>query len=82
VGLAAGIAVLVAYFIQASVTNGLFWDVFVLPMLGALIVGAIIAAAVAKSHRAWWIGVAGGVFSMFPICAAGFVVLAVTIGLD
>lgn len=82
VGFCAGVTVLVAYFVQASVTNGLFWDVFVLPALGALILGAITAAMLSSSHRGWWCGVAGGVLLIFPLCIAGFILLAMTIGLD
>lgn len=83
VGLAAGLLVLVAYFVQASWgTGGLFWDVFLLPAWATLFAGALVAAAAASRWRKWWIGVAGGVALMIPLLLALFVVAYVAIGFE
>lgn len=82
-GFAAGVLVLGAYFVQASWgTGGLFWDVFVIPALAILFAGALVAAAASSEWRRWWVGVAGGVALMVPLCIAGFVVLYVAIGFE
>lgn len=82
-GFAAGVLVLGAYFVQASWgTGGLFWDVFVIPALAILFAGALLVAAASSEWRKWWIGVAGGVALMVPLCIAGFIVLYVAIGFE
>lgn len=83
VGLAATVTVWAAYFLQASIgTGGLFWDVFVVPVLAGLLAAASFAAYLSKAWRKWWLGFAGGLFLGVLVAVAAFVVLAVTLGLD
>ena len=82
VGFAATVTVWTAYFLQASIgAGGLFWDVFVLPILAGLLVVASVSASLSRSWRKWWLGVAGGVLLSVPLAIAAFVLLALTVGL-
>lgn len=81
-GLVAGVAVWAVYFLQATVLDGPFWDVFVVPILGVLAAGALVAAWLSPPRRSWWLGFAGGVIVMLPLALAAFLVLFAVLGLE
>lgn len=81
IGSACGTAVWVVYFVQASVLDGPFWDVLVLPVLGAIAAASLIAAARSRHRRRWWLGFAGGIVLMVPLAVLAFVLLFAALGL-
>lgn len=67
-GLGVGVVVWVLYFIQATVlTPGLFWDVFVVPILVTIALGGAVAAYLSTTRKRWWIEFASGVIVVLPI---------------
>ncbi|RJS47471.1 hypothetical protein [Nocardioides cavernaquae] len=81
IGAACGVAVWVVYFVQASVFDGLFWDVFVLPVLGVVALASLAAAARSRTRRRWWFGFAGGAVLMVPVAVLVFILLFAILGL-
>lgn len=81
-GSACSVAVWVVYFVQASVLDGPFWDVFVIPALGVIAAASLAAATLSRTRRRWWLGFAGGVVLMVPVVLLAFILLFATLGLE
>lgn len=54
------------YFFQASVFDGLFWDVSVVPAVGLMLAGSAILAVVRPHLRSFSLGLACGALVTFP----------------
>lgn len=74
-GLTIGASIWGAYFIQASVLDGWFWDVTVVPALGLVLVSAVILGAVRPQLRSFNFGLAAGALASLVIALLAFALL-------
>lgn len=65
-GLAGGLLVWIAYFVQASAADWFSWEVSVVPVVGVLALVAGVAAATRPAARETWTGIAIGVVLAVP----------------